>query len=132
MIPANAELFMLVSWCGPSPPRSRPDLRRPGRCVTSARRASATWKWRLRPGSRAGSPPHSRLRYSVLMRAWPALLCAVLVAGAPAARAAETALDAAAAGRFAKLALACIHREYPNKIAHVLDGDADVQPPRSL
>lgn len=59
-------------------------------------------------------------------------MCAVVAASAPAARAAGPALDAAAAGRFAKLALACIHREYPNKIAHVLDGDADVQPPRSL
>ncbi len=45
---------------------------------------------------------------------------------------AEQALDAAAAGRFAKLALACVHREYPNKIAHVLAGDADVRPPREL
>jgi len=41
-------------------------------------------------------------------------------------------LDEPAAGRFANLALACVHREYPNKIAHVLEGDADVQPPRSL
>src|SRR4029077_11551037 len=28
--------------------------------------------------------------------------------------------DAAAAERFAKLALACVHKEYPNKISHVL------------
>lgn len=42
------------------------------------------------------------------------------------------ALDAAAAGRFAELALACVHREYPNKIAHVLNGDGDVKPPREL
>ncbi len=46
--------------------------------------------------------------------------------------ASEATLDAAAAGRFARLALDCVHREYPNKIAHVLEGDADVQPPRSL
>ena len=38
----------------------------------------------------------------------------------------------AAAERFAGLALACVHKEYPNKIAHVLDGDADVRPPREL
>lgn len=37
-----------------------------------------------------------------------------------------------AAGRFAKLALACVHREYPNKIAHVLNSDADVKAPRDL
>jgi hypothetical protein len=67
------------------------------------------------------------------MRAWPTvLLCAALVAAISAAGAAGPRLDAAAAGRFAKLALACVHREYPNKIAHVLDGDADVRPPRSL
>src|SRR4051794_6019406 len=41
-------------------------------------------------------------------------------------------LDAAAAGRFADLALACVHKEYPNKIAHLLNGDKDVKPPREL
>lgn len=41
-------------------------------------------------------------------------------------------VDAAAAGRFAELALACVHREYPNKISHVLQGDADALPPRRL
>jgi Protein of unknown function (DUF2891) len=45
----------------------------------------------------------------------------------------ETAtFDAAAAERFAKLALACVHKEYPNKISHVLNSDADVAPPRKL
>jgi hypothetical protein len=46
--------------------------------------------------------------------------------------AAEGRLDPAAAARFADLALACVHREYPNKIAHVLSGDADARPPREL
>jgi hypothetical protein len=41
-------------------------------------------------------------------------------------------LDAANAGKFASLALSCVHREYPNKIAHVLNSDADVKPPREL
>lgn len=41
-------------------------------------------------------------------------------------------LDGAAAGRFARLALDCVHREYPNKISHVLVGDADARPPREL
>jgi len=40
--------------------------------------------------------------------------------------------DANAADRFAKLALACVHKEYPNKISHVLNSDADVAPPRKL
>lgn len=35
-------------------------------------------------------------------------------------------------GRFAKLALSCVHQEYPNKIAHVMTGDQDVAPPREL
>jgi hypothetical protein len=34
--------------------------------------------------------------------------------------------------RFAELALACVHKEYPNKISHVLNGDGDVMPPRQL
>ena len=34
--------------------------------------------------------------------------------------------------RFAILALDCVHREYPNKISHVLQSDEDAQPPRSL
>jgi hypothetical protein len=34
--------------------------------------------------------------------------------------------------RFKALALACVHREYPNKIAHELAGDQDVAPPRQL
>jgi hypothetical protein len=41
-------------------------------------------------------------------------------------------LDPGAAQRFAALALACVHKEYPNKIAHVLSGDADARPPRAL
>jgi Protein of unknown function (DUF2891) len=38
----------------------------------------------------------------------------------------------AAAERFSTLALACVHKEYPNKIAHVLNSDDDVAPPRKL
>ncbi len=34
--------------------------------------------------------------------------------------------------RFANLALACVHREYPNKVAHILTSDADALPPRVL
>ncbi len=40
--------------------------------------------------------------------------------------------DATSAERFADLALACIEKEYPNKISHVLNSDADVAPPRRL
>src|SRR5581483_7576752 len=36
------------------------------------------------------------------------------------------------AARFARLALDCVHKEYPNKISHSLNSDADVQPPHLL
>src|SRR4029450_9769695 len=35
-------------------------------------------------------------------------------------------------GRSVELALACVHKEYPNKIAHVLASDAAVKAPREL
>lgn len=41
-------------------------------------------------------------------------------------------LDPAVAARFAALALDCVDKAYPNKIAHVLNGDADARPPRAL
>jgi hypothetical protein len=41
-------------------------------------------------------------------------------------------LDVTAAARFVGLALSCLHREYPNKIAHVMDSDADALPPHVL
>jgi hypothetical protein len=40
--------------------------------------------------------------------------------------------DAAAAERFARLALVCVEKEFPNKISHVLNSDADVAPPHKL
>jgi len=45
---------------------------------------------------------------------------------------ADEGLNADTASRFADLALECVHREYPNKISHVMSGDQDVQPPREL
>jgi hypothetical protein len=41
-------------------------------------------------------------------------------------------LTAETAARFAKLALACVRQEYPNKIAHVLNSPADARTPREL
>src|SRR3974390_2517002 len=38
----------------------------------------------------------------------------------------------AQAAACARMALDCVHREYPNKIAHALNSDADVKPPREL
>ena len=51
---------------------------------------------------------------------------------APAAATVKPAMDPAAAGRFAALALKCLHDEYPNHISHTLDGDADALPPHVL
>jgi Protein of unknown function (DUF2891) len=45
---------------------------------------------------------------------------------------AETRLDAVFAVRFARLALDCVHREYPNKISHTMNSDQDARPPREL
>jgi hypothetical protein len=41
-------------------------------------------------------------------------------------------LDPVTADRFAKLALACLDREYPNKPEQVLEGPADVKSPRAF
>ena len=41
-------------------------------------------------------------------------------------------LDAASAERFARLALDCVHREYPNKLSHVLNSAEDARPPNEL
>jgi hypothetical protein len=61
------------------------------------------------------------------------LILPVLLLGGSAMHAdTPTDLDAAAAGRLARLALDCVHREYPNKIAHVLSADDDALPPRKL
>ena len=74
------------------------------------------------------------------MRRWltSALLCASLVlhglaaAAQPANVASPETMPEAAANRYTQLALACLHQEYPNKISHVLQGDADVQAPHAL
>jgi hypothetical protein len=61
-----------------------------------------------------------------------ALAAAAPGAAAPSRGPSVPSLDEAAAGRFAALALACVHQEYPNKLSHVLASDADVRPPRDL
>ena len=56
----------------------------------------------------------------------------LLAGGAGRVRAVDGDLSPEVAARFAQLALDCVQREYPNKIAHVLNSDADVLPPRQL
>jgi hypothetical protein len=43
-----------------------------------------------------------------------------------------SSLELAAAERFAALALACVHREFPNKVAHVMRSPDDARSPSSL
>ena len=64
-----------------------------------------------------------------------ALSCALLLLGVSVVAATENAspkFDAVDAERFARLALTCVDKEYPNKISHVLNSNADVAPPRKL
>jgi hypothetical protein len=62
------------------------------------------------------------------------LLCSLL----PLATTANTnmadtnTIDPQLAGKFARLALDCVHREYPNKIGHVLNSAEDARTPSSL
>ncbi|MBL8922256.1 MAG: DUF2891 domain-containing protein [Myxococcaceae bacterium] len=62
-----------------------------------------------------------------MIRSLLASLCLALPAVA-----APGTVDEATAARFAKLALACVHKEYPNKLAHVLNGPADAKTPAKL
>jgi len=76
---------------------------------------------------------HERHEAGNMIAKWAVVLLmgwGVMVLPASASRAA--ALDAAAAERFAGLALKCLHQEYPNHVSHTLDGDADARPPREL
>jgi hypothetical protein len=41
-------------------------------------------------------------------------------------------LDADAASRFAKLALTCLHQEYPNHVSNMMDDAGDARPPHEL
>lgn len=61
------------------------------------------------------------------------VVCSLLVAVAQRANAQQqSAFSVEHAGRFAALALECVHREYPNKIAHVMQGADDVGEPHVL
>jgi hypothetical protein len=62
------------------------------------------------------------------------ILCALCLLFSVGGFAAENQpqFDAKAAERFATLALACVHKQYPNHISHTLTSDADVAAPRKL
>ncbi|KQZ57726.1 MULTISPECIES: DUF2891 domain-containing protein [unclassified Lysobacter] len=63
-------------------------------------------------------------------RGWMAV--ALWLCAASAWAQAPATLDEARAAHFAKLALDCVQREYPNKLSHQLRSDADALPPRKL
>lgn len=58
--------------------------------------------------------------------------CILLYSGLASAEPSQAAVEGPLAERFARLALDCVHREYPNKIAHVLNTDADALTPSRL
>ena len=56
----------------------------------------------------------------------------LVVTAAPLAAQEPGSFETVGVERFARLALQCVHQEYPNKIAHVMQSDSDAQPPRRL
>ena len=62
----------------------------------------------------------------------PLLFVSVLLVAVPVHAVTPADFDASAAARFVDLALACVHQEYPNKIAHVMNGPEDVGQPHEL
>lgn len=87
-------------------------------------------------GGRVQGPSHTALGYAARMRHEPICIAALLVSVGGTLLAQDSAaarrLDQALADRFAGLALACVQREYPNKISHVLQGPGDARAPREL
>ncbi len=91
-----------------------------------ARQLESLWEADATPAPENRQVRPAALLATVALLVTPALSTAVPAAGG------GPGVDAAAAGRFAQLALDCVHREYPNKLAHVLASDADARPPREL
>src|SRR6476646_1773620 len=81
------------------------------------------------PRARAARP--LRLRSDTSMTHFLAILLLMPLISVGATDSAPT-FDEKAAERFAKLALACVGKEYPNKISHVLNSETDVAPPSKL
>jgi hypothetical protein len=70
------------------------------------------------------------LRHPLALAGVLALICANCATAQT--KPVSTSFDAHAAERFAKLALACVSKEYPNHISHLLNSDADVAAPSKL
>ncbi len=77
--------------------------------------------------------PFHRLRRSVAaLASFAALALPHRLSAQPIAHDASDTLDVVTAARFAALALACVQKEYPNKISHILNSAADIRPPHEL
>ena len=66
------------------------------------------------------------------MRGVRGILTGLAVLAMGQAQEADLVLTDAVADRFAALALTCVRREYPNKLDHVMNGAAEVKPPKAL
>lgn len=86
-------------------------------------RRSYSWSWATSPGSQdlRNLMPMNKVTFWIAM----ITLC-------PSPALSQGKIDSALAERFARLALSCVHREYPNKISHVLQSDQDTGAPRQL
>ena len=103
-----------------------------GRCEEQRRsdnKGSGSHHSEFAPGVAAKMPGAGGARATMLLMR---RLVSVLLFAVTIARADQANFDAAAAERFAQLALACVEKEYPNKIGHVLNSDRDAAPPREL
>jgi len=103
--------------------------------LTDFRLNNSTFEGHSTP--RASLPIGSNRRYSstVSVMKYPiGTVFLLFTIGRIAAQSTSTpaTFDPNAAERFANLAFACVHKEFPNKIGHSLNSDADVAPPRKL
>jgi Protein of unknown function (DUF2891) len=71
-------------------------------------------------------------RRSAAFAAWVAAASLSMLATARADVAPPAALDVDAATHFAKLALTCLHQEYPNHVSNMMDNAGDARPPHEL
>jgi hypothetical protein len=73
------------------------------------------------------------MRRSITVLISAALIASCVPKPAPqAAPAVPAPREGVVTDRFAVMALACVHKEYPNKIAHVMTSPADAKPPGEL
>jgi len=80
----------------------------------------------------SNGPTGLRIAYTISLMKFVIAAVFLLLAWSDAIAQSHADFDVHAAERFARLALACVGKEYPNKISHTLNSDADVAPPRKL